>query len=177
MIRPPSLVRFQNAGSMAQEIYQKKSYRDKENLDYLWGEFFVTGSKEPLRRIINVLRGPDLIRRKLGEWLRTPRSGFLDRWKGRRVCQRLRKAAGIDCDFTSRTITTTEDLDCLCTLESDLEVRDVKGFARIRQALPFELSDSDIVYMVTKGTARWSLFSNAEEHSLVREICREELNW
>ena len=144
-----------------------------EDLDYLWVEFYVTGSKQAVRKIVEVLIWPDRVRFKLDRWLRRPAVGFLSKWRRKRVVERLRRVTGIECDLTTNTIKTTEDLDCICSFGLEIRPRTAKEFAKVRAALPFSPSEYDLNYFGTKGAARWSLSSNAYEHPRVLETYQE----
>jgi hypothetical protein len=142
------------------------------DLDYLWCEFFITGSKEPVRRIVEVLRWPDIIRQKLEAWLKQPVSGVISRWKRKRILERLR-SAGIPLQESGRAIEGTQDLDCLCTVGEYAASPAHGQFSAIRTILPFEISFMEANGILTKACARWSLASNASQHSIVSETCRE----
>ncbi len=144
------------------------------DLDYLWVEFFVTGSKDPVRKLTEVLAWPDRVRHKLDRWLQKPAFGFFSRWRKKRVLEQLRRVAEIACDATTNTIKTIDDLDCMCLLGPETQVRHSKEFAKIKAALPFDLSQDDVNYLATKGAAKWSLSSNACMHPKVLEICQKE---
>lgn len=144
------------------------------DLDYLWVEFFVTGSKDPVRKLIEVLAWPDRVRHKLDRWLQKPAFGFFSRWRKKRVLEQLRRVAEIACDATTNTIKTIDDLDCMCVLGPETQFPSSKEFAKIKAALPFDLSQDDMNYVAMKAAARWSLSSNACMHPKVLEICQKE---
>jgi serine/threonine protein kinase len=137
------------------------------DLDFKWMEFIVTGSKDAVRRIISVLDWPDRIREKLQAWLeKKPILGILSR--RRYQANKLREFAGIECDLHRCQIETADDLDCLSMASRE-------RWEAMRNALPFRLSEVDVVYISTKEAARWSLGSFARQHPSVLEVCLEEL--
>jgi hypothetical protein len=141
------------------------------DLDYLWTEFSIAGKKEPVHRIIDVLRWPDRVRSKLEEWLQMPASGFFAKWREKRALGRLQSVADIVCDVTANTIKTSGDLD-LHVLSRGQQA----GFSGIRGALPFRLSQDDVNYVATKWTAEWSLSNMAATHTMVLEVCKQRVN-
>jgi hypothetical protein len=147
-----------------------------QDLDLLWTEFVLTGNTIAIRRIIQVLEWPDIVRKNFQTWLESePWFRFLTWSKTRRsrMLVRLRDLAGIECDIEQNRILTVDDLDCICVLE-DLQI--IQGrFQKIRQALPFKLSANEINDILVKAMAKWSLGSNALQHPLVLETCEEEL--
>jgi hypothetical protein len=143
------------------------------DLDYLWCEFFITGSKEPVRRIAEVLRWPDIVRQKLEAWLKQPASGVISRWKRKRTIGRLR-SAGIPLQESGEAIEGGQDLDCLCTVGVYAACPAQGQFSAVRAILPFEISLTEANRILTKACAKWSLVSNASQHSIVSETCREE---
>lgn len=141
------------------------------DLDYLWTEFSIAGKKEPVHKIIDVLRWPDRVRCKLEEWLQMPASGFLPKWREKRALGRLQSDADIVCDVAANTIKTSGDLD-LHVLSGGQQ----NEFSRVRAALPFKLSQDDLNYVATKWTADWSLSNMAVTHTIVLEVCKQRVN-
>ena len=144
------------------------------DLDYLWTEFCATGSPEPVRKVVDVLRWPDTIRAKLSSWLATPAAGRWDRWRRRRMVRRLEQATGILCDADTGSIQTPGDLDCLSVGGRSGE-RDRAEFPVVRAALPFPLAEEDVAYIITKGAARWSFLSLVASHPVVRQVWEAEM--
>lgn len=146
------------------------------DLDLLWGEFLATGDTNAVRRIIQVLEWPDIVRENLQAWLESkPRFRLLGWSKVQRssALGRLRDIAGIECDIGQNYILTVEDLDCLCVLE-ELQISQER-FQKIRKALPFQLSADELNDLFVKAAAKWSLGSNAIQHLPVLKTCEEEL--
>ncbi len=140
-------------------------------LDFLWGEFFITGNTQAIVRIIDVLERPDQVREKLQTWLDTTETGFLSDRRRSAVVKRLSQA-GILLDSGEKEILTAKDLDCYCILDAKDVVEG--GFARLRTLLPFTLSQDDVDYIGVKAAAKWSLGSNAQQHRPVLEACETE---
>lgn len=155
------------------------------DLDLLWAEFFVTRNREAVIRVMEVLLWPDLIRKKLQDWLdATPPQSILSpaEWRRRWTLDRIRKATGITTESVPvvnstrycQRVMTDYDLDCQCTMEG---IETVPGrLDNACQAFPFPLSDDDRMYIVVKSAAKWSLGVNAMEHQKVFDVCREESN-
>jgi hypothetical protein len=134
-----------------------------EALDLLWAEFFVTGSPEPILRIIRTLDLEDAVRRHLNAWLQA--KSF---WQfGRRARAATLASAGLVVDLAKGEIVTDGDLDCLC-------VAIAKSGFRIFEQLPFKLPDDDLRKLCVKGAALWSLGINARVHETVAELLRTE---
>jgi len=135
-----------------------------------WAEFFLIGSPEPLRRLIDVLERPDLVRDRLEAWMA---SCSLLGGDGRRqrTLGKLRAELGIACDLTRAHVETEEDLDCRVVLDAGQMSRE--RFETAMRLLPFPLSRGDRNHILVKASAKWSLTSNARQHRLVLEVCEE----
>lgn len=144
------------------------------DLDYLWMEFLVTGNKTAVVRIIEVLEWPDRVRKKLKTWLKEPAKGLLLRWKRKRQLRYLRRVTGIVCDVHTNRVRTLDDLDRVFSSGFALDRPSEERVNKVVAALPFELNEFDWVYMWTKGSAKWSLASNADQHPPVFEVCVKE---
>ena len=142
-----------------------------KELDYLWAEFFVTGNQAAVAKIAEVKNWPDRIRNKLDLWLNRPSSNILEKWRKKCDIWRLRRKAGIICDLTE--IRTDGDLD-LVMFQGGVGPPDPGSFQATTAALPFSLSDEDILYLNTKWAAEWSLGANAPQHSIVAQILHSE---
>ena len=137
---------------------------DPGSLDLLWAEFFVTGAREPLLRIVGTLDAPDGIRRLLDAWLQE-RSWF--RGGKRAAVTETLRSVGLVLDLKSRTIITDGDLDCLCFALAETKVP-------IFKLLPCALPQPDLLNLCVKGSALWSMRLNSCDHDLVRTVCQEE---
>jgi hypothetical protein len=76
---------------------------------------------------------------------------------------------GLALDLEAKQIITDGDLDCLCV---SLARQKLPIFIH----LPFSLKDDDLLAVLVKGAALWSLCLNARDHELVRAICQQECN-
>ena len=135
-----------------------------EELDLLWAEFFVTGSSDPILRIIETLDWEDRVRRHLGLWLQE--KSFFGQLKRRATAATLR-SVGLEVDLDAKLIITDGDLDYLC---HSIAARSFPIFKH----LPFQLSYEEAIAAMTKGTALWSLRLNSKEHQLVADLCHAE---
>jgi hypothetical protein len=141
------------------------------DLDAHWAEFLLTGDPRPVVRLIDVLEWPDRVRARMEEWLAQPA-----RWFGRskpRIAERLARLTPIVLDAASTAILTEGDLDCAALLDG-LAQRPHDSMKAVLEALPFRLDPPELLTVATKGSALWSLASNARQHPLVRETCRSE---
>lgn len=133
------------------------------DLDLLWSEFFVTGHSAPVLRIVSVLDGADLVRERLGRWLRDKSSGF---W-GKRAIAKYRPML-VRCqfpiDYDAGTISQGVDLDVHVALNAK------SGNLKFSE-LPIELSTQELIHLSTKSAALWSLRTLSKEHKPVSEIC------
>jgi hypothetical protein len=134
------------------------------SLDLLWAEFFVTGGPEPIVRIISVLDNPDGVRRRLATWV-GERSLFGG--SKRRATADTLSSVGLVVDLEHKIIKADGDLDCLCFAIAE------KSFP-IFQHLPFELTPQELQVLSVKGAALWSLRLNAQTHTQLPAICRDE---
>jgi hypothetical protein len=144
--------------------------RTGTDLDLLWVEFNVTGSKAPVVRIVDVLERADRLRQRLDEWLQSQAAGSPVERK--RVEEHLVTSLGISFDPAGTQIVTEGDLDTF-SMQTELHFSAEK-FEAVKQALPFKLSNDDLLYMSVKAAAAWSLASNAQQHTLVLEVCKDE---
>jgi hypothetical protein len=135
-----------------------------ENLDLLWGEFFVTGQAEPIKLIFSTLDWNDRVRQRMEAWLRET---SLFGGSKRRAAVSTLASAGVAVDLERKTIVSTGDLDCTCFSLAEQRVP-------IFKMLPFELTPAEVTALATKGAALWSLRLNAREHERVAEVCRIE---
>jgi hypothetical protein len=156
MLRAPIDPTFPNALKMPLE--------GPESLDLLWAEFFVTGSSEPILRIISALDRPDCVRRHLDLWV-SERSLFGN--AKRRTTVATLASVGLLVDLDQRAIVTTGDLDCLCFSIAERKFP-------IFKHLPFTLSPEDVLALLAKGSALWSLRLNSRKHPIVAKLCAEE---
>lgn len=138
------------------------------DLDFLWMEFFVTGSPQPVVAVIDVLEWRDLLRERIGTWMR--RRSLLDFLFSQRrhgILARLQQIAGFSVDSKRASIPTPEDLDCLCWSDP---VREAFG-----RALPFRMTAAEVNHLNIKHVAQWSLASNAGQHEAILAVCEREL--
>ena len=142
--------------------------------DVLWAEFALSGSEQPVVRLIQVLEWTDRVREGLVAWLRRPAPPrFLSLFDRRDQMQRaLDNVAGIVCDLARQSIETPDDLDCRCMLDGVAISQE--RFEGIRRLLPFPLSSDDLHRIAIKASAKWSLASNCQQHPKVRHVCVEE---
>ena len=131
-----------------------------EILDLLWAEFFVTGERAALLRIVSALDARDMVREKLTAWL-----GEHGR-KRDEVAAALAQA-GLVVNLERGEVATVDDLDRLVFAIAEQQIP-------IVPMLPFALSESDVMHLGMKGSALWSLRLNAATHTLVATVCREE---
>lgn len=132
-----------------------------EHLDLLWAEFFVTGSSDPILRIIGTLDREDCVRRHLDRWLHG--GSFFGKAKRRATATTLREV-GLEVDLDAKAILTNADLDCLCFSIAERKFP-------IFKHLPFTLAREDLLVLSSKGAALWSLRLNSAQHARVTEIC------
>jgi len=139
-------------------------------LDLWWMEFFLTGDPWVLHEISRRLEYPSEVRRRLNKWLsrRGPIS-WLNSRRRRLAIKRLEDRFGILCDQSE--VKNREDLDCLCLEEDSIgDIRHIP-FSEVAKHLPFHIWFLDRLSIGVKMMAKWSLFSNALQHPLVREYC------
>lgn len=148
----------------------KREVKDGVDLDALWAEFFVTGEKEPIAKIIDVLSREDRFKNKLLTWMSEKHSK-----SELRNLNTLLNGASINVDLEKGQIDSGGEMDCLysASLSSpSMKMQRSKNGIQIRKTLG--LSQEDLVYMATKGAAMWSLKANAEQHPKVLEYCKQE---
>jgi hypothetical protein len=146
--------------------------RTATQLDYWWMEFLLTGDRAAIAEVASCLRQRSVIREKLDRWL-ARRAPFT--WLGgrsrRRAVDRLEQRFGIACE--QREVKNLEDLDCVCLQEEAFGDIRYGAITEAAKYLPFRLSYQAQMEIGTKMMAKWSLFSNALQHSTVRDFCFE----
>lgn len=149
----------------------KREIKDGADLDFLWAEYFITGNKEPIVKIIETLEWSDRFKSKLQEW-----SGKKHSSDEKRIFDRLlNRGIQMNVDLDRMFIKETTDLDCLFSAQIQFHSPDKRqrdSIKKIRNIL--NITDEDIVYMAVKGAAMWSLQSNAKQHPKVFEYCKQE---
>lgn len=135
---------------------------DPIHLDLLWAEFFATGRRDAVARIVSLLDGGDRVRAHVAAWL--GERGWLAGGRRRAHAAALAEL-GLEVDLASRTIRTEGDLDLWAwrSAERRVPVFPVLG-----------LPTADVLTLAIKGSALWSLRLNARDHAAVREVCRAE---
>ncbi len=148
----------------------ERPIRTGEDLDLLWAEFFVSGDVEVVRRIISVLSWPDRIRTRLEDYLAARSSMPLIRRRLRdRAMRAVCEPSYVEIDLERQQVVTQDDLDW--AVFKTLGGAELEGLLS-RQ--PFHFSVVELTEIGTKSAARWSLSSNAEQHSIVLDACEAE---
>ena len=125
------------------------------DLDFQWAEFLLTGSTDPVERIAAVVCWPDHTRSALTERSRkTPRLPWSRR--AHAEAEARLQAHGI-------VLSANLDLDLLVW-------KRMSEGTDVREALPFRTDDAFIGHLMMKGSACWSMQSNAPGHAPVRTI-------
>lgn len=139
-------------------------------LDLWWVNFFLTGDLFVIKEIADRLQDKSDLRLRLDRWLsRRGPLAWLFRRRRSRAKERLHQEFGIVCDQTR--VSNHEDLDCLCLQEDSIgDVRFVP-FAGVASALPIRLPFRVRYSIGVKMLAKWSLFSNAQQHPVIRQWC------
>lgn len=148
-----------------------REVKDGVDLDFLWAEFIVTGKKEPVVKIIDVLERPDIFQSRLQAWLRENHSKKEKQFLDGMLNQELR----MDINVDQPTLTGAADLDNLFSAQMQSQPTDPErreSIKRMRKML--NISDDDLLYMAVKGAAMWSLRSNSQQHPKVFEYCKQE---
>jgi hypothetical protein len=143
-----------------------------DDLDLLWTEFVVTGGREAVLRIIDVLEWTDKVREKLREWMKSkPTKQILADFRRKRLVNKLSKM-GIYFDDSKADILSTQDLDCFIGMDGCNVSQD--KFERFKTLLPFRFSQEDLNHIFVKYSAKWSLGSNAAQHPIVLDTIKSE---
>lgn len=128
-------------------------------LDLLWTDFFTTGDLEPIGKIVEVLAWKDITRHKFTE-LFAQGSNFKEAIK-------LLKEFGVE--FSEKGIKSIDDIDILL-VNTLYQGKLSSEFRRLMTLL--DLSDQEVYTMAIKGSAFWSLRSNAQQHERVLSECK-----
>jgi hypothetical protein len=136
------------------------------DLDMLWAEFMVTGEARAVERIIDVLERPDITREKLEQYLRTRPADGNDG-----LVAAVKNNLWALCDTGSGKVITCKDLDISLVVMALRPEHPREAVRFIREALG--MSDADYYRAALKGSAAWSLMSNAMEHPGILKICTD----
>jgi len=142
---------------------------DASDLDFLWAEFVITGDENAVKKIISVLGWPDRFRKKLSDYLKSA----IAKSEKEAIVNILDKDYNVKCDISAQLIDSFEDLDIFISSHLQSQKDRIERFQKICKAL--NLTEKDILYMAIKGSAEWSLASNAQQHKKVFEICDMEI--
>ncbi|MGV3624855.1 MAG: hypothetical protein ACO1OB_28805 [Archangium sp.] len=137
-----------------------------EALDLLWTEFFVTGSLDPVRRIVAVLDEPDLVRERLTSWLQhigIGPEGGTEFMKYLPLFQRL----AFPIVFSESRVDGPVDLDLTVAITAR------NGQLQFTE-LPIELTKPELIRIAAKGAAVWSLRGIGARHEVIAKVCAEE---
>lgn len=149
----------------------KREIKNGADLDFLWAEFFVTGNREPIAKIVDALGWPDRFKLKLQEWREKKHSA-----EEKRILDKmLNRGLQMNVDLDRMFIKGAVDLDSLFAAQIQFHSPGKKqqdSIKKIRKML--NISDEDIVYMAVKGAAMWSLQSNAKQHPKIFEYCKQD---
>jgi hypothetical protein len=136
------------------------------DLDFLWGEFLLSGSPDVVRRIAATLEREDRLLAGLEAWLRHP--PLLSFFTRPRLLKRLADV-GIATDPDRPRLGNAMDVD--------LHVwKLMSGGFKLRDEMPFAIPDELVAHLAVKGSACWSLQSNAMQHDVVREVYERQPN-
>jgi tetratricopeptide (TPR) repeat protein len=144
--------------------------KDYNDLDFMWMEFFITGNKEPIVKLVDVLAREDRFKKKLLIWASNKHNE-----KETKDLNALLSEANIRVDLEKGDFDIGTDMDCMYSAYLNASGRNQqrsKYGIQIRQILG--LSEEDLYYMATKGAAMWALQSNAKQHPKVLEYCKQE---
>ena len=134
------------------------------DLDRLWFEFLATGNTAALIRLVDVLEWPDRI-------LTLLESSLKMNSRRKEITRRLWKDASILCRSETGEVLSAQDLDCHFALNQlNFDQDRFKKFLALLP-MPFE---GDLNYVSVKAAAKWSLASNAKQHSLVLSAVEAE---
>lgn len=149
--------------------------QDPAHLDWCWAEFLVTGELDAVRHIVKTLDQNDTIRESLEAWYsantqQTGALGYLKQLLGANPTTTALKAlaeVGIAFEKETGKLKNQEDMDCYCVHLAEKKIP-------IFKILPFQLPQDLLLRAVSKGSALWSLQSNAQQHERVAQCCKEE---
>ena len=134
------------------------------DLDVRWGEFFISGNPQDVGRIADAVNAPEVVRTRVEQWLNDPSSAT----NATEVAKRALRLIGLRIDVEARKVLNLDDTDLLLM---DKENRMGKErFDALKAALPFELTANEYMRIAVKGSALWSLSSNAEQHPPVKKF-------
>lgn len=135
-------------------------------MDLCWSEFLVTGSTNPIEKVVAVLDREDRTRPFLNESLGGEGTTALTIGEGE-----LAELAGIGValgqDEGKWQVVSPGDLDILLWFG----VKDQKPLClKVFQTM----SEDHRVHLANKGAAMWSLRANADQHGTIRLFCEEQ---
>jgi hypothetical protein len=160
LVAPPE--QFQDAR------YLNKPITHPQHLDFLWGEFLVTGSLEVVKRIIGVLDWKDLVRSLMDEALLNPAAAKIQ-------LSQVQWQSFAELGILIRTTESVSHPHVVVPGDVDLLIwRGLQQKHEASAALVRQLDQEQILQLATKGAALWSIRSNAEQHPSIKELCEAE---
>jgi len=146
-----------------------KSEEGVNNIDFLWVEYFFTGEKEPIGKIIDVLGWEDRFAQKLDDWFENEHTEA----ESEKVEVLFKQKLGLTLNAKEHFINFNGDFDTLyATYLNQSQQKKGEG-EEIHQILG--MSQTDIVHMATKGIAYWSLITNTHSHPKLHDIYQNEV--
>lgn len=144
--------------------------KEAVDLDFLWADFFVTGDKKPVVKIIDVLTWPDRFMMRFREWAGKMHS----KEEEERLERLLNRDMKMKIDFKRPFDEGAVDLDNFfaAKIVGATEADQSRSVGEINQIL--NITNDDIKYLSLKGAAAWSLRLNAAQHPAVLGYCKEE---
>lgn len=146
--------------------YLPESIGSPGEMDLCWSEFLVTGSVEPILKVVAVLDREDMSRELINGWLSDEEDSVLK--LDEEEMQTLASAGiALGKAYGPWKIMSPGDIDVLIWFG----VKDQNPICiRIFQ----ELNEEQLLHMANKGAAFWSLHANANQHGKIRLLCEEQ---
>lgn len=139
---------------------------DASHFDFLWAEFFITGTKKPVEQIMNFLDSEEIVGKKLFEWLATiPQHDELVEMK--RI---LSESYSIELNTITHELLYPGDLD----VRFSIGTKNINSKDKLKLRKLLNLSQEEWQHIGDKAVAAWSLQANARQHKQIMVFCKEE---
>ena len=149
-----------------QAEYLPDEIQSPGEMDMCWSEFLVTGSTDPIEKVVAVLDRDDLSRKFVDSMLSSTDPPTLELSDDERN-ELARYGIALGQKDGPWQIMSPGDIDILIWFG----LKDKNPvFTRIAKEMP----EADLVHLANKGAALWSLKANANQHGTIRLFCEAQ---
>ncbi len=143
-------------------------------MDLCWSEFLVTGSVDPITKVVQVLDREDMSRRLIDTWIvdDDPSGIAFDE-------EEMNQLANVGIALGRKAVAGDDASDAPWQIMSPGDV-DVLLWFGVKDKVPAcmrifdHMDDEQRLHLAVKGAAMWSLRANAAQHGKIRLFCEQQ---